>query len=269
MDNTTPVLAALDALLASIKSTTLTLTYPSIPVTSFFRAKDIGLFKAEVSRLLPVLQSLRSRHLTFPSDLETQLIGILLACDAVRAESLVLLSKRDEFEDVVGQDGVNAMHRSEESLGSSSGSSAGKQKIYRASWLLCSHRDSAFLFRHRMMQYRCILEATLAVANLLSLKAIARTAVFSRAAVKDISNQLAALKRALTQVMGGNPADFEVKDFGLMSEGQKVDGIAFLRRGLVAVKAAVHDPRDLGVTGPSSELIMFVDRLLVEGIREG
>ncbi|KPI43701.1 uncharacterized protein AB675_6548 [Cyphellophora attinorum] len=264
MDSTTPVLAALDALLASVKSTTLTLTYPSIPVTSFFRAKDIGLFKAEVSRLVPVLQSLRSRHLALPSDLETQLIEVLLACDTVRAESLFLLSKDDSEDDDV-EDGEHARHRSEESLSSS----PSKQKVYRASWMLCLHRDNAFLLRHRLMQYRCVLEATLAIANLLSLKAIARTAMFSRAAVKDISDQLAALKRALTQVMGGNPANFEVKEFGLVNEGQKVDGAAFLRRGLVAVRAAVHDPRDLGVTGPSSELIMFVDRLLVEGIREG
>ena len=250
--DSTPVNAACDTLLMSIASTCRALSYPSVPVTDYFRSKDIKLLQAELNELTPVLHQLRSRHLSFPEEIEDQLVAILLDCNDTRHKSHTLLD-RDH--------GTHPI--------------AAKAKNHRTSWL-CMNRDEAFLLRHQLVQQRSVLEATLAVANLMSLGQVVATAIFSRRAVKDIGSEVVVLREAVGRVLGEAESEFDRFDgqgkdsrgwrAGIL--GQRADGRAYLRRSLIGTRAMLHVHRDCGsITATRVEIIMFLDRLLALAIK--
>lgn len=253
--DSTPILTACEALLQSIKQTIVALNYPHTPITDYFRSKDIQLFKLELEQLSRTLEQLGSRHLAFPEDLTLQLGSILQDCDILRQQSLLLLDR---------ESGTHAIS----SPNSSSSRSSSVSSVRGTTWQ-CHQRDEAFLLRHQLIQHRSIIEVALTIANLLSLKAIAQTASFSRCALQDMHEQLDVLQKALASMIGET---FQVKDYhrrsSISSCHQQGDACLYLRRSLIGMRAALHSPRDVGVTAPGPELVIFVDRLLALAIKD-
>ena len=218
----TSVRSACDRLLSGIFATIKILTYSSVPVSDYFRQKDIDLLKDQLALLSPVLIRLREKDDLFPTTPRVGLVLLLDECNTLRKRSQKLLDREQ------GTFRITAATNP------------------RCTWE-CAKRDEAFLLRNQIMQHRSAFQAALAVANMVTLAASAKH-VSARQLDTELDEQVAAIRAAVEAVL----ADVIKGPEGLMSKSKVV----------LRLRNDVIMPRDIGITTPSRELINFLDDLL-------
>jgi hypothetical protein len=195
------------------------LTYTSVPITDFFRQKDIELFKDELSSLSAVLKLLRDKDSQFPQTLRGEMVALIEECDSLRQQSQLILDR---------ENGRYALSQIPDG---------------RSTWL-CTNRDEAFLLRHQIIQRRAAFSAALAVSKILSLVPAGRGMTYEKY-VAERNKQFGAVRTAVDVVMG--------EDFGAESRGAETGSMAFK-----SLRDEVLKHRDIGVTGPSDSLTRFL-----------
>jgi hypothetical protein len=218
----TSIRSACDRLLSGIFASIKVLTYSSVPVTDYFRQKDIDLLKDQLAALSPVLIRLREKDDLFPTKPRIGLVLVLDECNALRKRSQKLLDREQ------GTFRLTAAANP------------------RCTWE-CAKRDEAFLLRNQIMQHRCAFEAALAVANMVMLAASAKH-VTAQQLDAELDEQVVATKEAAEAVL----ADTVRSPDGLLSRSKVV----------LRLRNDVIMPRDIGITTPSRELITLLDDLL-------
>lgn len=218
----TSIRSACDRLLAGIFASIKVLKYNSVPVTDYFRQKDIDLLMDQLAALSPVLIRLREKDDLIPTAPRIGLVLLLDECDALRKQSQKLLDREQ------GTFRLTAATNP------------------RCTWE-CAKRDEAFLLRTQMTQHRCVFEAALAVANLVSLAASAKH-VPAQTLDAELEEQLAAMRKLIEAV--------------LATTLPSPDDLLSKSRVVLRMRNEVIMPRDIGITTPSRGLLTFLDDLL-------
>lgn len=218
----TSIRSACDRLLAGIFASIKVLTYHSVPITDYFRQRDIDLFKDQIAALSPVLIRLREKDQFFPTEPRARLVMLLDECDTLRKQSQKLLDREQ------GTFRLTAAANP------------------RCTWE-CAKRDEAFLLRCQLTQHQGAFETALAVANMVSSAASAKR-VPAQTYDEELGKHLAAMRASIEAVLStqlSNPDELLVKS-----------------RLVLRIRNEVLMPRDVGITTPSRELINFLDDLL-------